>query len=110
MDLTGNFFWTPTKALRPCCGVTPPSSKRVLPDLTGIAQYLVEPLPLPIRTSRGLAVIGKCGNHGHQILPTFFKVLRTTRLIISKCRADSRPGSSETKQQEPDLWVPTNLF
>jgi len=51
-------------------------SKSKNPEGTKIDQCFVEPLPLPIRTSIGLAVIGMLGKILNQILPCFLKFFK----------------------------------
>src|SRR5690606_36296134 len=68
----GSFAAARAKASRASSSETPSISYRTLPGWLWATQYSTEPLPLPIRTSRGFLVTGLSGNTRIQILPPRF--------------------------------------
>ena len=81
--LTGNFAPPVSKAVIAMFLDIPHISNKTVPALTFAAQWDTAPLPLPIRTSIGFAVIGIDGNTRIQSFPFRFSFLTIA------CRAAS---------------------
>ena len=80
---TGILCASLVKHMRAASSVIPPISNNTVPGLTTAAQYSGSPLPLPMRVSKGIEVIGLCGNMRMYNRPSVRKY----------CRAAIRPAS-----------------
>ena len=79
----GNLVEAAFNALNAKLVFKPVNSKSMLYFLTKHAQYAVEPLPLPILISDGLAEIGICGNFLIHKIPKRLVVRRIIFLVAS---------------------------
>src|SRR5579872_690002 len=96
-------------ASRAVVSSTPSISNNTFPGRTRAIQYSTLPLPAPIRTSRGLLLIGTSGNTRIQICPPRFTYRAIARRAASISRAVMRARLVAFRPNSPnDTELPRN--
>jgi len=104
--LTGSLAPPVLRAVLANFSETPSISNKIAPPATFLTQWLTDPLPLPILTSIGFAVIGKFGKILTQTRPSRFIFLVIACLADSICLADIEPEFIAFKPKIPNFnWL-----
>src|SRR5262245_4751234 len=98
---TGNLCATRSSAFFANSSLTPLSSYMIVPGFTIAVQYATSPLPVPMRTSSGLADTGTCGKIRTWTRPSRCVKCEIETRPASICLALTRPGSRDCRPYSP---------